>query len=117
MRHDVADILAALDAYAKPSLWEGLSLALLEAMAARLPFIASDVGGVSQVLGDHVFGIKLPPGDAPALAAAIRSLQDTPSERRAAMGEQARRRVEADFSLGAMMGKLQEIYCDVLAQA
>src|SRR5262249_38365544 len=96
-RRDVADILAALDAYAMPSLWEGLSLALLEAMAARLPVIASDVGGVSQVAGDGAGCLRVPPADVAALAAAIRRLAAEPAERRAALGEEARRRVADAF--------------------
>jgi glycosyltransferase involved in cell wall biosynthesis len=115
-RRDVADILAALDAYVMPSLWEGLSLAMLEAMAAQLPVIASDVGGVSQVAADGAWCLRVPPADVPALAAAIGRLATESTERRAALGEQARRRVEAAFSLEAMLRRLTRIYDEVLAE-
>jgi len=114
-RSDVADILRALDVYVMPSLWEGLSLALLEAMAAGLPVIATDVGGVSQVLGAGSGGVKVAPGDARALAAAIRQLSDEPRERLALRGEQARQRVRAEFSLDAMIGRLTAIYREAAA--
>jgi glycosyltransferase involved in cell wall biosynthesis len=114
-RRDVADILAALDAYVMPSLWEGLSLALLEAMAARLPVIASDVGGVSQVAADGAWCLRVPPADVPALAAAIGRLAAESPERRAALGNQARQRVEEAFSLEAMLSRLTRVYDEVLA--
>ena len=113
-RRDVADILAALDAYVMPSLWEGLSLSLLEAMAARLPVIATDVGGVSQVAADGAWCLRVPPADAPALAAAIERLAAESPERRAGLGEQARRRVEDAFSLEAMLRRLTRLYDEVL---
>lgn len=114
-RHDVADILRALDGYVLASLWEGLSVALLEAMAAGLPVIASDVGGVSRVLGNGECGLKVPSGNACALARAIRQLYEQPAERRAALGEQAKKRVRQDFSLEAMMQRLASIYAEALA--
>jgi glycosyltransferase involved in cell wall biosynthesis len=73
-RSDVAEILRSLDLYVMPSLWEGLSLAMLEAMAAGLPVIISDVGGAAEVLGDGEFGVRVPPGDVAALARAVMAL-------------------------------------------
>jgi len=111
-RSDVADILRALDIYAMPSLWEGLSIAMLESMAAGLPIVISDVSGVAQVIGDDEFGMKVPVGDPAALAKAIRLLADDP-RRRAALGAAARERVEARFSVGAMAAQLARLYEDV----
>jgi len=78
-RNDVADILKAADLYLMPSLWEGLSLALLEAMAANIPIIASDVSGMKQVLGDD-FGIRIPPAQPSAIATAIVDALNNPDK-------------------------------------
>lgn len=115
-RSDVADILRALDVYAMPSLWEGLSLAMLEAMAAGLPLVMSDVSGVAQAFGDEVCGMRVPPGDAAALADAIRQLAESP-QRRARMGEAARRRTRAEFDIDAMMARLTSVYEDACASS
>jgi glycosyltransferase involved in cell wall biosynthesis len=115
-RRDIADILRALDVYVMPSLWEGLSLALLEAMAAGLPIIASDVGGVSQVLGAAPYGFKVPPGNAAALANAVRQVYEQPREHLSVLGKQASQRVREAFSLEAMIGKLAGIYRDAAAR-
>lgn len=111
-RHDVPDILKALDICVMPSLWEGLSVAMLEAMAASLPLVISDVSGVSQVVGDDEYGIKVPVGDVPALAQTIRELADAP-ERRMALGAAARQRVLAKFSAQAMLSELARLYEEV----
>lgn len=108
-RSDMADVLRAFDLYVMPSLWEGLSLAMLEAMAAELPVIISDVGGAAEVLGDDEFGIRVPPGDAEALALAIRQLIDSPSAREE-LATKARRRVADRYDAKAMIKKLEGIY-------
>jgi glycosyltransferase involved in cell wall biosynthesis len=111
-RSDVADVLRALDVYAMPSLWEGLSIAMLEAMAAGLPIVISDVSGVAQVIGNDEYGLRVPAGDPAALAQAIRALADHP-EKRAALGAAARERVIAKFSMQAMLGELSRLYEEV----
>jgi glycosyltransferase involved in cell wall biosynthesis len=109
MRQDIAEILKALDIYVMPSLWEGLSIAMLEAMAAALPLVVTDVGGVSQVAADCHCVVKVPPGDAPALREALRLLIEDP-DRRSALAASARRRVLAKFSNEAMMRELTRVY-------
>lgn len=96
-RSDVPDLLAASDGFVLPSLWEGLSMALVEAMASRLPVIATAVSGTTQVMVHDETGLLVPPGDAPALAAAICQLLSDPGAA-AAMGRRGRRRVERHFS-------------------
>jgi L-malate glycosyltransferase len=113
-RQDVPEILKALDIYAMPSLWEGLSIAMLEAMAAGLPVVISDVSGVALALGKNEYGLRVPPGDDAALAHAIRSLAQEPARRRA-LGKSARERVKAEFSIEAMMSQLSCVYDDALA--
>jgi glycosyltransferase involved in cell wall biosynthesis len=113
LRSDVPAILPALDLYAMPSLWEGLSIALLEAMAAGLPVVATDVGGVRQVLGEEQCGVRVSPGNAGELAQAIRALAASPG-RRAALGAHARRRALERFSLDATLAALTAVYEEAL---
>lgn len=96
-RPDVPALLAAADLFVLPSLWEGLPMALIEAMAAGLPVVATDVSGTRGVMRDGETGLLVPPGDATALAQAMAALLAEP-ERAAQMGAAARRRVELHFS-------------------
>ncbi len=96
-RRDVPEILAASDSFVLPSLWEGMSVALLEAMATGLPVVATAVSGTTQVVRHGVEGWLVPPGDATALAAAITELLADPAAARA-RGASARCRIEAEFS-------------------
>ncbi len=75
-RGDVPDVLRGLDCFVLPSLAEGVSNTILEAMACGLPVIATDVGGNSELVDDGSTGILVPPGNVPALAAAIAGLAD-----------------------------------------
>jgi glycosyltransferase involved in cell wall biosynthesis len=112
-RSDVAEILRSLDLYVMPSLWEGLSLAMLEAMAAGLAVIISDVGGAAEVLGDGEFGVRVPPGDVGALAAAITALATNDTERRR-LGGAARQRVREAYDLRERVRRLEAIYESLL---
>ena len=113
LRSDIPDLLAAADVYALPSLSEGLPLALLEAMAAARPVVASAVGEIPKVLDHGRAGLLVPPGDAYALAAAITRLIDDPREARQ-LGERAARRVAAEYSLSRMVGRYSALYASVL---
>ena len=77
-RRDIPDLLAALDIFVLPSHSEGVSLALLEAMAAGLPVIATAVGGLPEVVTDGENGLLIPPKDPEALAAALARLLADP---------------------------------------
>ena len=89
-------LLAASDYFVLPSLWEGLPMALIEAMASGLPIVATDVSGTRQVMVPGETGVVVPPGDAQQLAAAIHYLLSNPPCAQA-MGVAAQRRIE-DFS-------------------
>jgi glycosyltransferase involved in cell wall biosynthesis len=97
-RRDVAQLLDGADLFALSSLTEGMSLAVLEAMAAGLPVVGTRGGGMPDVVDDGVTGLLVPPRDPAALAAVLRTLLDDPV-RRAAMGAAGRARVEQKFSL------------------
>jgi glycosyltransferase involved in cell wall biosynthesis len=95
-RRDVPEILAASDSFILPSLWEGLPVALVEAMATGLPLVATVVSGTSQVVTDGVDGLLVPPGDVRALAAAMRRILADPVGA-AGLGTAARSRVVSSF--------------------
>ncbi|MCC6170077.1 MAG: glycosyltransferase [Caldilineaceae bacterium] len=109
-RQDIPDLLAASDVFVLPSLWEGLSMALLEAMAAAKPIVATAVSGTSQVIIDKENGILTPPGDAPALAQAICDVLSQLDAGACAMGESARRRVAASFSVEKQAAEYMALY-------
>jgi glycosyltransferase involved in cell wall biosynthesis len=77
-RQDIPDLLAASDSFVLPSLWEGLPMALIEAMASGLPVIATAVSGSKQVVVDGESGMLVGPGKAGELAEAILRLMSNP---------------------------------------
>jgi L-malate glycosyltransferase len=113
-RRNVPEILRALDVYAMPSLWEGLSIAMLEAMAAGLPVVMSDVSGAAQAVGDNEYGIRVAPGDPAQLSGAIRLLAEDPAYRRA-LGLSAKQRVKAKFDVETTMKQLTRVYEEAIA--
>jgi glycosyltransferase involved in cell wall biosynthesis len=108
-REDVRPYLAALDVYLMSSEFEGLPLALLEAMAAGRAVVATAVGGVPEAIADGESGVVRAFGDVAGLAAAAAGLLADPA-RRAALGAAARRRVAERFGIRRMAGELEAIY-------
>lgn len=111
-RRDLPEIYRALDLFVQPSLWEGLPLALLKAMGAGLPVVATRVSGSREAVVDGVNGCLVEPGDPQALARAILDLHRHPETRRR-LGEAARRTVAEKYSLEAMLRRLEELYLDL----
>jgi glycosyltransferase involved in cell wall biosynthesis len=83
----------------------------MEAMATGLPVVSSRLMGVPELVEDGISGILVPPGDAAALAEALRGLAEDPARRRA-MGEAGRRKVEADFDAAVEAAKLRDALRD-----
>jgi glycosyltransferase involved in cell wall biosynthesis len=106
---EVDKVLMATDAFILPSLSEGLSSALLEAMACGLPVVATAVGGTRDVLIDHENGLLVPPGDADKMAGAIGEIIHS-RELATHLGRRARETVEREFSLEAVISRYTEIY-------
>src|SRR4029453_11595231 len=78
-RADVPDLLAAADLFVLPSLFEGLPVSILEAMAAGRPVVATAIGGTDEVVTTEQTGLLVPPRDPVAIAAAIRGLRAEPA--------------------------------------
>lgn len=116
-RSDVPDVLRGLDAFALPSLAEGISNTILEAMASALPIVATDVGGNAELLaGGMTTGCLVPPANVEAMAAAL--LQDFQHPEAAReRGRRARAEVQRRFSLDAMVGAYADLYDGLLARA
>lgn len=114
LRRDLHHWLPCFDLFALPSAWEGLSMALLEAMAAGLPVVATGVGGSPEVVVDGVTGLLVPPGDAAALANALTRLAQDPDLRHE-MGAAGKQRVEAQFSLSSTVAALNNLYEELLS--
>lgn len=111
-RNDVSDLLVAADLFVMPSLFEGLSLALLEAMAARIPVVATPIGGTLEALGSqHPF--LAPPGDAAALAAAIIRALEQP-ELAQASASTVFQRFEERFTAQRMAAETSALYQTIL---
>ncbi|HEX2700008.1 MAG TPA: glycosyltransferase, partial [Acidimicrobiales bacterium] len=111
---DVPQLLAASDVVVQPSLVDALPTSLIHALAAGVPAIASDVGGIPEIVTPDT-GILVPPGDVDALAAAISQLAAEPGARRR-MGAAALRRFDAEFDAERWMGRLRALYDEVLEE-
>ena len=113
VRRDVPSLLASTDVFVLPSLWEGLPIAILEAMAAARPIVATDVGGNTEALQDGVTGSIVPPADAPALATAVQAALSDPDRARE-LGQSARERVVADFSVENQAKQYIDLFEDIV---
>jgi glycosyltransferase involved in cell wall biosynthesis len=114
IRRDVPDVLAASDVFTMSSLWEGLGLVFLEAMATGLPVLASGVSAVPEVIDDGVTGLLVPPSDVPALAEGMLELAGD-KERRHSLGAAGRRSVVERFAIARMVDETLAVYESVLA--
>jgi glycosyltransferase involved in cell wall biosynthesis len=112
LRSDVPRLLAASDVYVSSSHWEGLPIAILEAMAAGLPVVSTEVGDAPRAIGPES-GVLVAPGDPAALARAIADLLDDPVRLRQ-LGAAGRARARAKFSSRAWVERHMALYAEVL---
>jgi glycosyltransferase involved in cell wall biosynthesis len=106
---DPRELLWASDVFAMPSLKEGLGVAALEAMASALPVVASDVGGLREVVESESTGIIVPPANPEAIASAIGRLEQWPALR-SQMSAAARARAVENYSMGEMTTRTLALY-------
>jgi glycosyltransferase involved in cell wall biosynthesis len=113
-RDDMPEVLSAVDVFVLSSHDEGMSAAILEAMAMQLPVIATDVGGTAEVVRRDKSGILVPPRDPEPLAQAVEQLL-ADRQRREAMGRLGRQIVEQGFSVRVMVRRIETLYLDLSA--
>jgi glycosyltransferase involved in cell wall biosynthesis len=115
-RKDVESLLAGCDLLVHPSLADAFPTVLLEAMAAGLPIVATDVGGIPEIVHPDVTGRLVPAGDAGALATEVaRLLKDAPMRER--MSEKARQIAIERFSTEAWIRRLEVVYAAALERS
>jgi glycosyltransferase involved in cell wall biosynthesis len=114
-RKDIPSLLGASDIFVLPSLYEGSSLAVLEAMAAGKAVVASRIGGTDELVVHDESGLLVPPSDPAALAAAVRRLLDDVSLRQR-LGSAARDRVQRHFSAAVVADRTSRLYDELLAE-
>jgi len=108
-RSDVAELLLLFDIFVLPSLSEGFSNALIEAMRAGNGIVATKVGGNPEALDHGEDGLLVPPGDAAALANGLLTLLEKPAYAKQ-LGDRARRKAETRFTIDAMIQEYQRLY-------
>lgn len=114
-RRDVGDLVNALDVFVLCSRSESFPNVILEAMALGLPVVATNVGGVPELVENGASGCLVPPGDPAAIAQRLLELFRN-SEMRRGMGEAGRLRVEREFTPLHMRQKLEHLYDSLLAE-
>lgn len=106
---DVPSLYSLMTVYVQPSLYEGVSGSILEAMASRLPVVSTQVGGTVDIVAEGVSGLLVAPGDDEALADRLHRLLSAP-EQAQRLGQAGRAFVEAHFSLEQVLTKYSQVY-------
>lgn len=109
-RDDIPRVLAALDVFVLPSILESCPVALLEAMAMKVPVVATDVGSVREMVDSGRTGFVVPPGDAGAIAEAALAVLAKPRDEVRNMVDQARKTVEQRFAVDTIARQQKHIY-------
>jgi glycosyltransferase involved in cell wall biosynthesis len=108
-RDDIPDLLALANVFVMPSLWEGLPMAMLEAMLARKAIVASATAGIPEAIVDGREGILVPPGDVGALSTALDSILGSVALR-TKLGTAAGLRAEREFTVEVMADRYERLY-------
>jgi glycosyltransferase involved in cell wall biosynthesis len=114
-RTDIPQVLAALDVFVLPSLYEGMPYTLMEAMAAGRAVVATDVAGNRDLVRHEETGLLVPPGQADRLASAILRLVSAPDER-ARLGQAALAAAKVRTTPDQMAQQVMELYVSVLGR-
>ena len=114
VRRDLGNILAATDVFVMPSFWEGLPLAMVLAMGAGLPVVATRVAGIPEVVQDGVTGLLVPPGDSGELGAALSRVVNGDTTR-VLLGQAARAFVRPRFGVDGYVNAITALYDRLLA--
>jgi glycosyltransferase involved in cell wall biosynthesis len=112
LRRDMPALFDAADAFVLASAWEGMPLAVGEAMAMEKPVVATDVGGVRELMGDA--GLIVPARNPEVLAGSMLALMRTSPEARSSLGRAARERIQGQFSIDAKADEWEAFYQAVL---
>ncbi len=113
LRRDIPALLDAADGFVLSSAWEGMPLAVGEAMAMEKPVVATDVGGVRELVGDA--GVLVPAKDSEALATAMLEVMRRSADERTAMGRAGRERILKYFTMDAKADEWEALYRSVVA--
>lgn len=108
-RDDMIEIMSSFSVFVLPSLWEGQGVVICEAMAMKIPVIASKVGGITDVVSDGETGILVPPADSSSLAGAISGLLSD-KEKMLKMGQAGYEKVKKEFLEESSKAKLMDFY-------
>jgi glycosyltransferase involved in cell wall biosynthesis len=115
MRRDIPQLLSLMEIFVLPSLYEGFGIAILEAMAAGKPVVATTVGGIPEFVVSGESGLLVQPGDPVALAAAIRQLLAQP-DRAKAMGCRGQEHVRKHYTIESVVRQHEQLYEKCMAQ-
>ena len=113
-RSDSEALMKSFDVFCLPSISEGLSSAILVAMASRLPIVATRAGGIPELVIDGETGILVPPDDAEQLAVGLCKVLESP-QLREKMGCAGRHRIEETFTLDRKLNETEKLYFSMLA--
>jgi glycosyltransferase involved in cell wall biosynthesis len=114
LRRDIVELLDAADGYVLSSAWEGMPLALAEAMAMEKPVVATDVGGVRELVGEA--GFVVAPQDSNALAQAMLKAMQLTEKASKEIGRDARNRVQLHFSMNEKAGQWEQLYTESMKE-
>jgi len=114
---DIPGMLAEADAFVLSSAWEGMPNVVMEAAAASLPVVCTDVGGASELVEEGASGFLVPPCNPEALAGAMERMMGLPEEQRRAMGRRGRERMERSYSVRAVIEMWREALMEVTARS
>jgi len=116
VRSDVPVVMSGADGFLMSSAWEGMPMVLLEAAAAGLPIVATQVGGNREVVLEAESGFLVAPRDDEALGSAMMRLSGLPEAERRAMGLRGRDHIRTHYALGGVAHRWEELYRQVLAR-